>query len=228
MGELTSVSGAQLARDGGFRVATSLLYLTDVEEGGETAFPDSEWADPALAAGPWSECAEGNVAARARAGDALVFWSIMPNNEIDPASMHAGCPVIKGEKWTGTKWIHAEPFRWRAPPPPPDVGGCKDKNPTCKAWANSGECKKNPEFMWGKAGSPGVCVKACKKWCVPGARSCVAGFSLAPTARKCSAPRPDAIRVYSSVRVERTDARSDVAAGPGEGAGAGAGAPPQG
>ncbi len=95
VGELDTVSGKQLASDGGYRVATSLMYLTDVEEGGETAFPDSEWADPALAAGPWSECAEGAVAARARAGDALVFYSITPANEIDPASMHTGCPVIK-------------------------------------------------------------------------------------------------------------------------------------
>lgn len=67
------MSGKQLASDGGYRVATALLYLTTPEEGGETAFPDSEWVDPALAAGPWSECAEGGVAARAIAGEALVF-----------------------------------------------------------------------------------------------------------------------------------------------------------
>jgi hypothetical protein len=25
--------------------------------------------------------------------------------------MHTGCPVLKGVKWTATKWIHAKPFR---------------------------------------------------------------------------------------------------------------------
>jgi prolyl 4-hydroxylase len=95
VGELDTLSGQQLASDGGYRVATALMYLTDTEEGGETAFPDSEWADPDLATGPWSECAQGCVAARARAGEALVFHSITPTNEIDPASMHTGCPVIK-------------------------------------------------------------------------------------------------------------------------------------
>lgn len=104
MGELDTVSGKQLATDGGYRVATALMYLTDVEEGGETAFPDSVWADPALAAGPWSDCAEGVVAVRARAGDALVFWSVTPSNEIDPASMHAGCPVIKARGVCRTRY----------------------------------------------------------------------------------------------------------------------------
>lgn len=28
----------------------------------------------------------------------------------EQASMHAGCPVLRGVKWTATKWIHARPY----------------------------------------------------------------------------------------------------------------------
>ncbi len=52
-------------------MATVLLYLTDTEEGGETAFPaGSAWLDPASPQryGPFSECAQGSVAVRPRKG----------------------------------------------------------------------------------------------------------------------------------------------------------------
>lgn len=56
------------------------------------------------------------MAIHPKKGDGLLFWSITPEGKIDPQSMHAGCPVIKGIKWTATKWIHARPFRWQAGP----------------------------------------------------------------------------------------------------------------
>ena len=90
---------------------------------------------------------QGNVAVKPRKGDGLLFWSVNNENTIDPHSMHAGCPVIAGEKWTATKWIHARPFRWSAPAPPNAPPGCDNKHELCKAWANAGECKKNPGFM---------------------------------------------------------------------------------
>ena len=55
---------------------------TDVEEGGETAFPQkSEWFDPAFAnldPNP-SECAKGHVHAKPKAGDAVLFYSFFHN-----------------------------------------------------------------------------------------------------------------------------------------------------
>lgn len=53
------------------RLATVLLYLSDVDEGGETAFPShSVWADKRQAKrfGPFSECAQGHVAVRPKKG----------------------------------------------------------------------------------------------------------------------------------------------------------------
>lgn len=45
------------------------------------------------------------------AGDALLFYSLMPVGKEDSHSMHTGCPVTGGVKWTATKWIHTKPFR---------------------------------------------------------------------------------------------------------------------
>jgi prolyl 4-hydroxylase len=51
------------------------------------------------------------VAAKSKKGDALLFYSLKLDGSSDPAAMHTGCPVIKGVKWTATKWIHTKPFR---------------------------------------------------------------------------------------------------------------------
>ena len=78
-----------------------------------------------------------------------------PGGELDPGSSHAGCPVIKGEKWTATKWMHVNPlgapgedvhkiFYDGGPLPTP---ACNDANEACAGWAQSGECDKNPGFM---------------------------------------------------------------------------------
>jgi prolyl 4-hydroxylase len=36
--------------------------------------------------------------------------SLGAGQSLDQASYHAGCPVLGGEKWLGTKWVRVQPF----------------------------------------------------------------------------------------------------------------------
>ncbi|KAL2900739.1 Prolyl 4-hydroxylase 1 [Bienertia sinuspersici] len=38
-------------------------------------------------------------------GDAVLFWSMGLDGQPDPRSVHGGCEVISGEKWSATKWM---------------------------------------------------------------------------------------------------------------------------
>jgi hypothetical protein len=50
------------------------------------------------------ECAKKGLGVKASRGDALLFFSLKPDGTTsDSASLHAGCPVIKGTKWIATK-----------------------------------------------------------------------------------------------------------------------------
>ncbi|KAG6594996.1 putative prolyl 4-hydroxylase 9 [Cucurbita argyrosperma subsp. argyrosperma] len=84
------------------RVASFLLYLTDVEEGGETMFPFQNGLNMD-GTYKYQKCIGLKV--KPRQGDGLLFYSVFPNGTIDPTSLHGSCPVIKGQKWVATKWI---------------------------------------------------------------------------------------------------------------------------
>ncbi|MCI19162.1 prolyl 4-hydroxylase subunit alpha-1-like, partial [Trifolium medium] len=38
-------------------------------------------------------------------GNAVLFWSMGLDGQSDPDSVHGGCPVLAGEKWSATKWM---------------------------------------------------------------------------------------------------------------------------
>ena len=44
----------------------------------------------------------GSCRYKPRLGDALLFWGVHPDGELDPRSMHGGCPVGVGRH---TFWI---------------------------------------------------------------------------------------------------------------------------
>ncbi len=77
---------------GGQRMATFIVYLNTPEKGGETIFPRAE-----LKIVP-------------EKGKALLFYNITEEGNPDPMSLHAGAPVIKGEKWLMTEWLREKEF----------------------------------------------------------------------------------------------------------------------
>lgn len=145
---------------GGHRVVTVLMYLSNVEKGGETVFPNSEGKTIQPKDDSWSDCAKNGYAVKPWKGDALMFFSLHPDATTDTNSLHGSCPVIEGEKWSATKWIHVRSFEKSLKHAA--SGDCIDENENCPLWAKAGECEKNPVYMVGSEGSYGSCRKSCK------------------------------------------------------------------
>jgi len=86
----------QVTDTGGNRVATLILYLQSCEEGGWTAFPDVGFQ-----VAPQKGCA-------------LFFSYSRPSPETK--TLHAGLPVIRGEKWIATRWMRERAYLSRTVP----------------------------------------------------------------------------------------------------------------
>lgn len=92
------------------RIATFLLYLTDVEEGGETVFKREGIDNGEKVINDWKSCDEG-LKVKPKMGDAVLFWSVTPDLQLDHRALHGACPVTKGTKWSMAKWIRDKPVR---------------------------------------------------------------------------------------------------------------------
>ncbi len=80
-----------LLRRGGQRVGTLVIYLNDVPAGGCTFFPETQ------------------LRIHPRKGHAVFFG--YPHPDVSTLTLHAGDPVVAGEKWIATKWLRARDFR---------------------------------------------------------------------------------------------------------------------
>lgn len=79
----------------GPRILTFFLYLSDVEEGGETGFPNL------------------NINVKPRKGSALLWPSVLDSNlfEQDVRTHHEAKEVRKGLKYAANSWIHLYDFQ---------------------------------------------------------------------------------------------------------------------
>ena len=67
-------------------------------------------------------------------------------------------PVIEGEKWSATKWIHVSAFE----KPHPTNDKCINENEKCEEWAAYNECKRILRTWLVQKIGPGACRKTCK------------------------------------------------------------------
>ncbi|OIK12629.1 2OG-Fe(II) oxygenase [Bacillus sp. MUM 13] len=75
------------------RISTLIIYLNDVEEGGETFFPNL------------------NFSVTPQKGLAVYFEYFYNDQTLNELTLHGGAPVIQGEKWVATQWMRRQKLR---------------------------------------------------------------------------------------------------------------------
>jgi len=75
------------------RISTLVIYLNDVEEGGETVFPMLD------------------VAVKPKRGSAVYFEYFYRDQAINNLTLHSSIPVVRGEKWVATQWMRRQRIR---------------------------------------------------------------------------------------------------------------------
>jgi prolyl 4-hydroxylase len=75
------------------RISTLIIYLNDVEEGGETVFPLLR------------------LEVKPKRGSALYFEYFYRQQALNDLTLHSSVPVVRGEKWVATQWMRRQRIR---------------------------------------------------------------------------------------------------------------------
>ncbi|SFT27073.1 2OG-Fe(II) oxygenase [Paenibacillus sp. BC26] len=76
------------------RISTLVMYLNDVEEGGETYFPSLHFA------------------VTPKKGSAVYFEYFYTDDHLNGLTLHGGNPIVAGEKWVATQWMRRQIYRY--------------------------------------------------------------------------------------------------------------------
>ncbi|XP_052073259.1 prolyl 4-hydroxylase subunit alpha-1-like [Mytilus californianus] len=88
---------SELEKRDGNRIATFLLYMTDVDAGGATVFPIID------------------VRVLPKKGTAVFWYNLRRSGKGIMETRHAACPVLVGTKWVSNKWIRTRGQEFRRP-----------------------------------------------------------------------------------------------------------------
>lgn len=75
------------------RISTLVIYLNDVEEGGETVFPLLQ------------------LSVKPKRGSAVYFEYFYRDQALNDLTLHSSVPVVRGEKWVATQWMRRQRVR---------------------------------------------------------------------------------------------------------------------
>ncbi|CAI9274055.1 unnamed protein product [Lactuca saligna] len=137
-------------------LATVVMYLSNVSQGGHIVFPQAEWKVKSKIWWGDGDCMKRSEISKPVKGNAILFFSLHPNTSLDPSSSHvARCPIINKEgMWWATKSFVVKAnsnsnSNSKGKDADEDDLSCTDEDESCPQWAAFGECERNPIYMVG-------------------------------------------------------------------------------
>lgn len=95
------------------RLLTVFMYMSDVEKGGETYFPAHGGMPHPT---DYEDCTRG-YSVKPERRKVIIFYNMHPSGELDRASLHGGCRVINGTKWSANFWVWNVPRDYKSTVP---------------------------------------------------------------------------------------------------------------